>query len=129
MAEGETWINALIGAVVGVVLSMLPFSTVIGGAVAGYLHGGGREAGIRVGALAGGIMLVPILLFLLVVGNLFLFASVGGMGPGGMFGAAGGLTIVAFIFALFFGLVYIVGFAALGGYIGNYVKHDTDIGG
>jgi len=130
MAEGNTGMNALIGAIVGVILApILPFSTVVGGAVSGYLQGGDRQEGLKVGAIAGAIMLVPILLFLLLLGNVFFFAAAGGVYPGpSMFGLAGGVTIVVFVFALLFGVVYVVGFAALGGYIGNYVKTDTDVG-
>lgn len=129
MAEGDTWINALIGAVVGVVLSPLPFSTVLGGAVAGYLEAGDREHGVRVGALAGAVMLVPMVLFLFLLGNVFFFAAMGGIGSGGPIGLAGSLTAVVFVFALFFGLVYVVGFAAVGGFLGNYLKRDADLGG
>lgn len=130
MAEGDTGMNALIGAIVGVVLApILPFSTVVGGAVSGYLQGDDRQEGLRVGAFAGAIMLIPILLFLLLLGNVFFFAAAGGAFPSpSMFGLAGGFTIVIFIFAFFFGLVYVVGLAAVGGYVGNYVKTDTDVG-
>lgn len=127
MAEGDTFVNALIGAVVGVVLSPIPFSTVIGGAVAGYLQGGDRDDGVRVGALAGAIMLVPIALLAFVVGNIFFFAVAGSGMPGPAMGMAGGFTILAIVVFLLFGLVYVVAFAAVGGYLGNYVKQDTDV--
>lgn len=130
MAEGESGMNGLIGAIVGVILApIVPFSTVVGGIVAGYLQGGDRQDGLKVGAVAGAIMLVPILLFLLLLGNVFFVAALGGVFPGpSMFGLAGGFTIVVFVFALLFGVVYVVGFAALGGWIGNYLKTDTDVG-
>jgi hypothetical protein len=127
MAQGDTFINALIGAVVGVVLSPVPFSTVLGGAVAGYLQGGDRNDGLRVGALAGVIMLLPLVLVMFVFGNVVFFLFAGGGMPGPAPGLAGGFTIVAIVLALLFGLVYVVAFAALGGYLGNYVKYGTDV--
>lgn len=127
MAEGDTLINALIGAVVGVVLSPVPLSTVLGGAVAGYLEGGDRGDGLRVGGLAGGFMLVPILLVAFLAGNLFFFAAAAGGMPGPAMGIASGVTILAVFFLLLFGLVYVVAFAAVGGWLGNYVKYDTDV--
>jgi hypothetical protein len=127
MAQGDTFINALIGAVVGVVLSPVPFSTVLGGAVAGYLQGGDRNDGLRVGALAGVIMLLPLVLVMFVFGNVVFFLFAGGGMPGPAPGLAGGFTIVAIVLALLFGLVYVVAFAALGGYLGNFVKYETDV--
>ncbi|MFC7007049.1 DUF5518 domain-containing protein [Halalkalicoccus salilacus] len=41
----NTPLNALIGGVIGVVLSFIPLSTVIGGTVAGYLEGGDYTSG------------------------------------------------------------------------------------
>ena len=83
-------VNALIGGGVGIVLSFLPGSTVLGGAVAGYLEGGGTDEGLRVGALAGFVMLVPRLLFGLVA--LWFF---GVLGPGGF-----GFVIVLLLLGL-----------------------------
>jgi hypothetical protein len=48
--------NALIGAVVTVVLPFVPFSPLLGGAVAGYLQ---ERDGFRVGAPSGAIAAVP----------------------------------------------------------------------
>jgi hypothetical protein len=126
MAEGDTFINALIGAVVGIVLSFVPFSTVLGGGVAGYLQGGTREDGLRVGALAGVVMLVPLALFAMFFGGLF-FAVGGMMMPPNAMGLSGAFALFALLFAIVVGLVYVVGLAALGGYLGNYVKQDTDV--
>jgi len=128
MAEGDTFVNALIGAVVGVVLAgFVPFSPLVGGAVSGYLQGGDRDGAIRIGALAGGIMLIPMVLLFVVVGPIFLAVlGMSGMGLNGL-GMAGAIGGAFFLFALLMGLVYTVGFAALGGWLGNYVKYDTDV--
>ena len=131
MAEGDTLVNAVIGAIVNVVAgSVLPFGPVIGGAAAGYLQGGSREDGLKVGAIAGVIALIPIFLFLTIFGGLFFAIVAGGTMGGGMPGgfpfAAGGIGFVVVLFLLF-GAVYVVGLSAVGGYLGNYVKYDTDV--
>ncbi|WP_255192748.1 DUF5518 domain-containing protein [Natronobeatus ordinarius] len=120
MASRHTFVTALVGAVVGVVLSFLPFSTVIGGVVTGFLEGpDGRDATLA-GALAGLIMFVPI--------GLFAFVALWFLGFGLGFA---GLPIEGFLFlllALGLGvsmvLVYTVGLAALGGYLGAYLARE-----
>lgn len=114
----NTPLNALIGGVIGVVLSFIPLSTVIGGAVAGYLEGGDYASGAKVGALAGLIALVPFVFLAGIV--LFLMPMRGPPGPG--------LTVaswVMLVFALGFAAVYIVGFSSLGGVLGAYVKREV----
>lgn len=124
MSEGDTVLNAVIGAAATVMLAgALPVSPLVGGLFAGYLEGGSRDDGLKVGAISGVIALFPFILLAIVASNLLLFA-VGGLGiPGAM----GGLGFVAILFALLFGLVYIVGLSAVGGWLGNYVKYDTGI--
>lgn len=127
MAEGDTFVNALIGAVVNAIAgALIPFGPVVGGAVAGYLQGGSREDGLKVGALAGAIALVPMFLLLLLFGGL-IFAILAGTGAGaGIPFVAGGFGIIAF-FVFIFGAVYVIGLSAVGGLLGNYVKYDTDV--
>lgn len=59
-SESNTLINGLIGAVVTVILSFTVVSPIVGGAVAGYLE---KTDGVRVGAISGGIAVLPLLLF------------------------------------------------------------------
>ena len=105
---------ALAGGIVTVVLSVIPFSPVVGGAVAAIRYDRGYLAGLGVGALAGvvaavplGALLVPVVwavgyvlglgvsptspaygVFLAIVGGLFLGYTVGGSSLGGLAGVA-----------------------------------------
>lgn len=108
----STPLNAVIGGVVGIVLSFVPLSPVLGGAVAGYLEGGDTDDGLKVGALAGLVTLVPIAL----VGFVLLFV----VGFGGTPAAFGILGLVG----LFFVALYTVGLGALGSVIGVAVEDE-----
>lgn len=113
----STAVNALIGGIVGIVLSFVPLSTLVGGAVAGYLEGGTTADGVRVGALAGAVMLLPFVL----IGAFFAVFFLGvGAGPGGAPIAFGFMILVM----LLFGALYTVGLSAVGGYLGIYVKNE-----
>jgi hypothetical protein len=124
MAEGDTLLNALIGGVVSIVLSFVPFSPVLGGAVAGYLQGGERGEGARVGAYAGVVAAIPIALFLFVAVALFGFIAVS---PGGGGGGGAGVFLVVVLVVIVLSALYTVAFSALGGWLGNYVKYETDL--
>ncbi|WP_335998726.1 DUF5518 domain-containing protein [Halorientalis halophila] len=117
MASDQT-MNAIIGGVVTIVLSFTGFSPLLGGAVAGYLN---QRDGVRVGALAGVVALVPLLPLLFIVGGfLGIFSLAGGMGPGSM----GGMGLIGLFFGLFafaFFSAVVVGMSALGGYLGEYL--------
>jgi hypothetical protein len=116
----STLLNGLVGGVVAVVLSFLPFSTVLGGAVAGYLEGGETADGAKVGAVAGLVSFVPIALFVAVVG-LFVpvVTVVEGSGPAIGAGIAIWFALLAVLAVV---AVYALGFSILGGVIGSYLK-------
>lgn len=123
MDEGNTFLNALIGAVVTVVASsFIPFAPVLGGAIAGYLQGGSRQEGLKIGTISGAIGLIPVVAIMFLVLSFVGFVSIGS-GEGAAFALGGIIVVFVFVAAL----VYIVGLSALGGWIGNYVKNDTDI--
>lgn len=116
-------INGFLGGVVAVLVAFLPFSTVLGGALAGYLQGPDRRASMKAGALAGLVALVPLLL-LAFLGAGFLFivpVSPGSPGPGAGFW---GFLAVAALAVLGVLGIYTVGGGALGGYVGSYLKED-----
>jgi hypothetical protein len=117
MGEHDTTLNAVIGAAVAVFASFIPFSTVVGGAVAGYLEGGTSSDGLRVGAISGGIQM----LIAIVLGAIFLvffsavLASAGGA-------ELIGVGILFFLVAIVATAVYTVALSALGGWLGNELR-------
>ena len=117
----STGVNALVGGVASIVLAFLPFSTVLGGAIAGYLEGPETDAGLKVGLYAGIVAVVPLALFGFLFGGFFL-AFTPMMGPRG--GAIGALSIVALLFFGFLALLYTVGLSALGGILGAYLHRE-----
>lgn len=126
MTEGDTLANALIGAVVTVLTStvVVPVAPIVGGAVSGYLEGGSRNDGARVGALSGLIALLPLVFFLALIGNFVLAVLVGTDAP---FPGLGGAGLLALGLLSVGAAVYVVVFGALGGWLGNYLKHDAEL--
>lgn len=122
MSDRSQAMNALIGAAVTIVLAFIPFSSVLGGAVAGYLHGGALRDGVRVGALSGLFATVPMLVLFFFVGTIFTFGMMGMGGPRAL--AIGGAFVV---FVFLFSVIYLIGLSALGGAVGAAVQGDPDI--
>jgi ABC-type sugar transport system permease subunit len=104
----SSFTNALIGAVVSVVLSFIPFSPVIGGAVAGYLEG---EDGVKVGGISGALAAIPMILVFVVGVSIFAIVPEGS--------AMGFLVIVGLVGLI--ALLYTVLLSALGGFVGVYL--------
>ncbi len=104
--------NAILGAVVGILLSFIPFAPLLGGGVAAYLQGGTPSNGLRMGLIAGLIMLIPYLF-----AAMFVMLVMMGMIAQSAFG-------VIVLGALAFGSVYTVGLSVVGGYLGVYVRQE-----
>ncbi|MFP4590181.1 MAG: DUF5518 domain-containing protein [Halobacteriales archaeon] len=104
--------DAVAGAVATVATSFIPLSAIIGGGVAGYLHGGSRLDGAKAGALSG---------VLLALAGVFL----GGMLLLGLTTAdvRADINIVVFIvvLSLLVSIVFNLVLSAVGGYIGVYL--------
>jgi hypothetical protein len=112
----------VLGGIVSIVTAFVPFSPVLGGALAGYLQ---REDGARVGAYAGVVAAVPLVLiggFLLA----FLPVFAGFVSMAGPRGPMGGGILLWFggVVVLLFAVGYTVGLSALGGVLGVYVREE-----
>lgn len=116
MAEGDTLLNAGVGALVSIVLSWLPFAAVLGGAVAAYLEVSEADVGegARVGALSGLIALLPVVLILFLLGSLVPFLPL----------EIGALGAIALFFVFVVTAAYLIGAGALGGVLGAYLKEE-----
>ncbi|WP_276259404.1 DUF5518 domain-containing protein [Haloglomus litoreum] len=102
--------NAIVGAVTSAVFGFVPFSPVLGGAVAGYLQRGDRDVGLRVGGLSGLLAALPVVVVLLFV-FVGLVAGATGSEALPVVAVAAAVTAVALLFALLFS----VGLGAAGG--------------
>lgn len=122
MVRTRTIVNAGIGAVIGVVLGFIPFSPVLGGAVAGFLEGPDERAGAVAGALSGAIAFIPLagIGFLL-----FGFLSLGLAGGVPVEGVALFALVILGVGA--FILLYTVGLSLLGGYLGAYLAREYPV--
>lgn len=125
MAENDTLLNALLGALVTVILTAFPFSPVVGGIVAGYLQGPDRGAGARVGAISGAFAALPMVLLFLVIGGVFL-AVLPFAVPVPDLAAVSILGVFLFFVMFVFVFVYSMVLSALGGYLGAVIK-DEDV--
>ncbi|EMA31322.1 DUF5518 domain-containing protein [Halobiforma nitratireducens] len=110
-----TLVNGSIGGVVALVLSFVPFASLLGGLVAGYLEGQAIGSGFAAGIVAGIVYgIAGYVLFLLFGGVMLGFLGV----P--MTAGLGGMLL----FAIAFVLVYALAFAAAGGAIGAYLNRE-----
>ncbi|QSG12761.1 putative membrane protein [Halapricum desulfuricans] len=123
MGNGDTLLNAVVGAVVTVLASFIPFSPVLGGAVAGYLQKEDSSTALKVGALSGAIAAIPFLFVVALLGSVLPFLPAFFDGPG----AFAGIFVVFAIFAILASVVYTVGLSAIGGYLGWYLESETDL--
>lgn len=100
--------NALLGAMIAVVASFVPFSPVLGGAAAGYLEQAEGWSGVRAGIFTGLFLAVPSTIFLSVL-------AIGLVADGvALVGLAVGLGVL-------FSIATSVAMTAIGGYAGGYL--------
>lgn len=123
MGEGDTLLNAGIGALVTVVFSFTGFSPLVGGGVAGYLQRGTRRGGAKVGALSGGLAFLPFVILFVLFFGFFALAPM----TGGGFGMPGFIEVVVILLVVFpLLLLWNVGLSAVGGYLGVYLREEVD---
>jgi hypothetical protein len=116
--DNDFLVHALIGGVVSVVLSFVPFAPILGGAVAGYLH---ERDGLRVGSVSGLLAAIPLALVVVLVVVLgFGFFGVFAIAPGGGVGVPGGFVLLL-LFGVVLAAVYTVALSAVGGILGVYL--------
>ncbi|GAB3690451.1 hypothetical protein GCM10028857_26840 [Salinarchaeum chitinilyticum] len=106
--------NAVLGALVAVVLAFLPGSQALGGFVAGYLESPTSDRETSVGAVAGALSTVPAIVVLVFVGGGVTsgLLAIGEAGPA-LVVVAGALLVVTFLVAIGGGL------GAIGGHLGG----------
>jgi len=116
--SGPLW-DAGYGALVTLVLSVIPFSPVAGGAVATGRREGSYLGGLGLGVLAGMFAAVPLALVLVPAIRVVAWLGVGVPPTDPAYGLF--LALVASLF-----LAYTVGLSALGGLIGVWARRHTD---
>lgn len=114
-------VYVLVGAVVTVALSFLPFSPALGGALAGYLERGESDRTVSVGALAGLVPALPALAILaFVLGGLVAgLVTIGRVGEAVVVGAM--LLLSGLLVATLAGAL-----GAVGGYVGGRFAQRRD---
>ncbi len=115
-SRSGTLTNGFLGAVVTVVFSFIPFSPVLGGAVAAYLQKGDGNESLRVGAISGLMAAAPLVLIITFV---FGFLSLIPLAEGEP--VATGFFWLILLFGAGVILVYSVGLSAAGGFVGHVI--------
>lgn len=106
----------VLGAVVSAVLSFLPLSPAVGGALAGYLERGESERSLSAGALSGLVTILPFVgLVLFTAGGLL--TGLLGVTRSGL----AGFVVMVVLLSLAVGTAISAGLGAIGGYAGGRV--------
>jgi hypothetical protein len=113
-SAGTFGANATYGAVVTLVLSGIPGSAALGGAVSAYLQGAGNRSGAKVGAVSGLIAALPVVVLVafVFVGLVDGLAAVGESALQLLIGGVG-------LFALAVVLLFSAGLGGVGGVVGE----------
>lgn len=104
--------NAVLGGVGTALLSFLPLSPALGGALAGYFERPYSDKTISVGAVAGVLPIIPLLVVML--------SFIGGLTSGLLSIGEGGIAVVASL-GIFFALMITVTVGAVLGALGGYL--------
>jgi hypothetical protein len=110
--------NSLLGAVATGILSFVPVSPILGGAVAGHLHGKADGSSTTAGAVSGLLAALPLVSFLL-------FLTVGlftGLSAADV--ELGVVVALGMAIAVVGSLLYFAGLGAIGGYLANLLADD-----
>ncbi|AGN01255.1 hypothetical protein L593_06540 [Salinarchaeum sp. Harcht-Bsk1] len=116
--------NALLGAILAIVLSFVPFSQALGGIVAGYLESGSSERVVGVGAFSGFLSVAPLLALLVFV----LAGIVAGLlevGEGALALVVGAALLLSLALLATVG----AGLGAIGGFLGGKLADRERNGG
>lgn len=100
--------NALLGAVIAVVASFIPFSPVVGGAATGYLEQADSWTGVRAGIVTGLFLAIPSTIFLSVLAI-------------GLVVEGWGIAALVVVLGILISLAISVGMTAIGGFAGGYI--------
>lgn len=117
--RGNFLANAVYGALVSALTGFIPFSPVLGGAVAGYLERGESRRTVAVGAVSGLLLSVPVVVFLAFLFVGLALASVS-VGAGGFAAVLAILMVIGLGITALFG----AGLGGLGGLVGGKLAED-----
>lgn len=109
--DASTLRNGLVGGLAGLALAFLPFSTALGGVLAGYLEGGSASDGAVAGTVAGCTALAALAVGALVVVALDVTVPGPALPP-----------VVFGLLAAFVALAYVLGSSVLGGAVGASLR-------
>ena len=122
--EGKTLLNILIGAVVTLVVSVVPavqaLAPAVGGGVAGYLQNRGIGGGMKVGAGVTLVFMIPAAVLILVFSSFI--AAVVPMVGAGMF--TGTVLFFVLLVVFFWTLVLAIVGGAVGGAVAGSSEND-----
>ncbi len=109
--EGSLYADGVVGAVITMLTSFIPFSPLIGGIAAGYLYRRGRWPGVRVGSVVGLLVAAPVIV-------------VGAVLAVGYADAALLWASLIVVFLVVISTIVTVLLAGVGGYVGGYIQGD-----
>jgi hypothetical protein len=110
--RGSLMVSVVVGVVVSLLFSFIPFSTVLGGVAAGFLRGGDQSDGSVAGALTGLVVFAPFVLLLYLILGFVAFV-----------GAPSLFSTIAVVLIAGVG-VYTVGGGVVGGLLGAVLSEE-----